>query len=150
MECNEDFLDIIQDSCEVYEENDWCTKYGNVGAGWNVEWGALKLWANEQGEDATVCPQCGCNLVVDPEHVKQDKISTNSELLMILISLIAVLGCVLILFCVAVVMHLRNVNESIQGNNLQFDYLNSPLTASQESIHSTIGNTEAAFLPFDK
>ena len=57
--CNQDWLSLEKYTCTQYEEDDYCTAEGGYGAGWKDEWNEFSDWAVE-GQDATVCPECGC------------------------------------------------------------------------------------------
>jgi len=39
----------------------YCTSTGGYGSGWDDSYGAFKDYA-KNGQDATVCPQCGCGI----------------------------------------------------------------------------------------
>ena len=56
--CNPDFVDSHGDSCEDYAQGEYCTDSGGFGKNWGTG-GSFALYANN-GEDASVCPQCGC------------------------------------------------------------------------------------------
>ena len=55
-------MDKDNQTCETYIQNNWCTKYGEQGAGWNKFTGypSIEKYFNEKGETPLVCPQCGC------------------------------------------------------------------------------------------
>ena len=57
--CNPDFVDSYGFNCEDYAI-DYCTECGGYGRDWpEGEGETFEKYAND-GEDATVCPQCGC------------------------------------------------------------------------------------------
>ena len=59
-ECNAHFVDSYGDDCMIYAAKGWCTLDGGYGSTWDSSWGTFEDYANDDGETATVCPQCGC------------------------------------------------------------------------------------------
>jgi len=58
--CNADWKSNAGSSCQAYMDEEWCTASGAFGAKWLTEWGPFAQYA-VNGEDASVCPQCGCS-----------------------------------------------------------------------------------------
>ena len=53
-------MDSNNFNCHVYAKNQWCTKDGKYGPGWKDKWGIFHDYLSKKGENAFVCPQCGC------------------------------------------------------------------------------------------
>jgi len=56
--CNPNFVDKDGDNCQAYADENYCTINGDYGKDWNLNEEFKDYAVN--GEDATVCPQCGC------------------------------------------------------------------------------------------
>ena len=59
--CNPGFIDNGGDNCQRYGDNNWCNSTGGYGDDWNQDWGKFEDYATDQGENARLCPQCGCS-----------------------------------------------------------------------------------------
>ena len=62
--CNPDWLNEYAQGCEYYFNNNWCTSDGDYGPAWDMAWGTFDNNVQdgyvENGQNALVCPQCGC------------------------------------------------------------------------------------------
>jgi len=59
MTCDPSWTSRTGKTCKDYEVNNWCTKDGNYGTGWEETFKDFDYWALN-GRSALVCPQCGC------------------------------------------------------------------------------------------
>ena len=62
-ECNPNYRDKDNVTCDTYIKRNWCTKTGGEGPKWNLEFDnypPIEEYFNEKGETPLVCPQCGC------------------------------------------------------------------------------------------
>jgi len=59
--CNADFIDKWGDNCQRYGDNNWCNSTGGYGDNWKQDWGKFEDYTTDQGENARLCPQCGCS-----------------------------------------------------------------------------------------
>jgi len=57
--CNADFYDDIGFTCKEYIDYEYCTPNGGYGENWKDSWGPISDHAMN-GNDAFVCPECGC------------------------------------------------------------------------------------------
>jgi len=88
--CNPSFVDHEGKDCQTYVDSDWCTsngEYGNEWGNWVFDENAVYLWDKEwndwgtfelysdNGQSASLCPQCGCSPVTDL-GVKKIKLGT--------------------------------------------------------------------------
>ena len=58
--CNPRFIDSGGYTCQDYKDYEFCTSVGGYGPGWKSNYGDFYKWANEDGETAIVCIECGC------------------------------------------------------------------------------------------
>jgi len=56
--CKADFRDGLQNDCNKYADEKWCTPNGNYGENWDLQ--TLGPFLKNDGKDAFVCPECGC------------------------------------------------------------------------------------------
>ena len=56
--CNPDFIDYDGNDCQSYADKKYCTIDGDYGSEWSA--GDTFEDYSFKGEDATTCPQCGC------------------------------------------------------------------------------------------
>ena len=56
--CNPNFVDKDGDDCQSYANKKYCT----INGGYGQKWSATEVFEDYavNGEDATTCPQCGC------------------------------------------------------------------------------------------
>ena len=59
-QCNPSFIDSGGYTCQDYKDYEFCTSVGGYGPGWKSNYGDFYKWANEDGETAIICKECGC------------------------------------------------------------------------------------------
>ena len=71
--CNRYWSNEYGQGCADYINRNWCTPDGDYGTAWDMAWGTFDENAVdgivENGQNALVCPQCGCkegNLTILP------------------------------------------------------------------------------------
>ena len=47
-------------TCSDYKKENYCTSEGELGDGWEIEWGVFEDYADKNNKSAKVCPECGC------------------------------------------------------------------------------------------
>ena len=63
LECNPNYRDKDNVTCDTYIRRKWCTKTGGEGPAWKKNYPnypPIEEYFNEKGETPLVCPQCGC------------------------------------------------------------------------------------------
>ena len=62
---------MASDNCQTYADKKYCTIDGDIGSEWTLEHGTDETFEDYavNGEDATTCPQCGCqgNTIIESE-----------------------------------------------------------------------------------
>ena len=61
IECNPNYLDKDNVTCQEYIDKKYCTKNGRQGITWDDKsYPTIDNYFNSKGETPLVCPQCGC------------------------------------------------------------------------------------------
>ena len=60
--CNPHFIDSHNVTCQDYADKKLCSPFGGFGRGWFALWGTFEHFEKD-GENAEVCPQCGCGSI---------------------------------------------------------------------------------------
>lgn len=70
--CNPDYVDSHNFNCEFYSFSSWCRGDGVYGHLWKTSYGTFDQYS-VGGEDAWVCPQCGCSMDSGPSGCDNDE-----------------------------------------------------------------------------